>query len=146
MHTSTCTSRKGQKSRQETSALGPQFPVLSDTPLFPPVRWREKPDGLTNGSCCCQICLPFLFRQTALTFPFWGDWEGWAEREGGEWKKENTLLPDSFCGRGDQWAPVSMSENNARAMSNCHLEFEAHRGLEMAGCIGRQHWFHIYSS
>lgn len=89
--------RKWQKQRWEASSWDPQFPVHSDTSLFPPVRWREKPDGLTNGSCCCQIWLLFLLRKTVLTFPFFGGLGGVAEREGGVWRMKNILLPGSVA-------------------------------------------------
>lgn len=137
------------KSRRKASSLDSQFPALSDTSLFPPVRWREKPDGLTNGSCCCQICLLSLLRQTVLTFPFSGDWRRWGEKRGrevDEGKKKAfyclilyvVVMANKFF--------FSLARSKVKARSNRHLEFRAHRGLEMAGCIRRQHWFHIYSS
>lgn len=65
-------------------------------------RWFDKWFLLLSNlpSLSAQIDSSYLF--------FLGRLEGLG-KEGGEWEKENTLLSDSFCGRGDQWAPVSVS-------------------------------------
>lgn len=58
--------------------------------------------------------------------------------EGGRCMEDEKHFTAWFCGRDDQQALVSLSSSEAEAMRHRHLEFRAHRGLEMAGCIRRQ--------